>query len=521
MKTKSAKPILIVLLMLFCAAVLASCAKEPKVLDTPRSLAVEGEILSWKAVEGASGYAVEIDGEEYECDTNSFSLFLITTKEKKYGIRVLAFSYESGYADSEWSKLLEYTPKLAEGLVFEPEEKGNGCTVGADPQNKPVGKLVIPDKDPATGRSVTSLKIGAFKDCKELAAVIIPDSVEKIRNGAFKGCEALTDLKLSNKLRTLYSEAFMNCSSLAKIDLPDALNNIGAYAFSGTAISSLTIPANVKGIGMSVFANCPNLTSIAVNEKNGDFYSENNCILKKKDRSLCAGIKTSVIPDYVKDIGVGAFAGTIGLTEIVLPDSVENIGILAFVDCPDLVSVKLNDGLKSIGGNDGEPVFRKSPNLESLYIPASVEFIGNGLFSQFTTDMTIDPANKVYKSDGGCVVRLADSALISCSGSSDYVPAGIKIIESDAFAYHRFRGRLILPEGVEKVCGGAFSYSTIESIVMPDSLKEIEVNAFYLCNRLKYVEIPEGTILGRSDIPLDPSTAIPEKVRLVVREKTA
>ena len=56
MKTKSAKPILIVLLMLFCAVVLASCAKEPKVLDTPRRLAVEGEILSWKAVEGASGY---------------------------------------------------------------------------------------------------------------------------------------------------------------------------------------------------------------------------------------------------------------------------------------------------------------------------------------------------------------------------------------------------------------------------------------------------------------------------------
>lgn len=56
MKTKNAKPILIVLLMLFCAEVLASCAKEPKVLDTPRSLAVEGEILSWKAVEDASGY---------------------------------------------------------------------------------------------------------------------------------------------------------------------------------------------------------------------------------------------------------------------------------------------------------------------------------------------------------------------------------------------------------------------------------------------------------------------------------
>ncbi len=520
MKTKNAKPILIILLMLFCAAVLASCAKEPKVLDTPRSLAVEGETLSWKAVEGASGYAVEIDGEEYECDTNSFSLFLITTKEKKYGIRVLAFSYESGYADSEWSKLLEYTPKLAEGLVFEPEEKGNGCTVGADPQNKPVGKLVIPDKDPATGLHVTSLKREAFKDCKELTAVIIPDSVKIIQSSAFKGCEALTDVKLPRWLRELYLEAFMNCSSLAKIDLPDELEKIGPNAFSGTAISSLTIPANVSvwGLGYGIFRNCPNLTSIAVDEKNGYFYSENNCILKKKDRSLCIGIKTSVIPDYVKDIGVGAFAGTIGLTEIVLPDGMENIGMSAFSDCPDLVSVKLNDGLKSIQ----ESAFKKCP-IEKIYIPASVEFIGNGMFSncENLTDMTIDPANKIYKSDGGCVVRLADSALISCSGSSDYVPAGIKIIESEAFFAHRFHGRLILPEGLEKICTEAFYLSRITSVIMPDSLKEIEADAFLWCYQLKYVELPEGVILYEAFSDGFGGPSIPSYAQVVVRKKTA
>ena len=520
MKTKNAKPILIVLLMLFCAAVLVSCAKEPKVLDTPRSLAVEGEILSWKAVEGASGYAVEIDGEEYECDTNSFSLFLITTKEKKYEIRVLAFSYESGYADSEWSKLLEYTPKLAEDLVFEPEEKGNGCTVGADPQNKPVGKLVIPDKDPATGLPVTSLKSGAFRDCKELTAVIIPDSVKIIQSSAFRDCTALTDVKLPMWLRELYLEAFMNCSSLAKIDLPDELEKIGPNAFSGTAISSLTIPANVSvwGLGYSIFANCPNLTSIAVDEKNGYFYSENNCILKKKDRSLCIGIKTSVIPDYVKDIGVGAFAGTIGLTEIVLPDGMENIGMSAFSDCPDLVSVKLNDGLKSIQ----ESAFKKCP-IEKIYIPASVEFIGNGMFSncENLTDMTIDPANKIYKSDGGCVVRLADSALISCSGSSDYVPAGIKIIESEAFFAHRFHGRLILPEGLEKICTEAFYLSRITSVIMPDSLKEIEADAFLWCYQLKYVELPEGVILYEAFSDGFGGPSIPSYAQVVVRKKTA
>lgn len=518
MKTKSAKPMLIFLLMIFCAALLASCAKEPRVLEKPRHLTAKGDTLSWDAVEGATGYTVEIDGEEYESDTNSFNLFLITTEEKKYEIRVLAFSREPGCADSEWSKLLEYTPKLAKGLVFEPEAKGKGCTVGADPQNKPIGKLVIPDKDPATGLTVTSLKKDAFRDCKELTGVIIPDSVEKIQSRAFNDCTALTDVKLSEGLRELYLEAFMNCSSLAKIDLPDKLERIGPNAFSGTAISSVIIPANVSvwGLGYGIFRNCPNLISIAVDEKNEDFYSENNCILKKSDRSLCIGIRTSVIPDYVKDINSGAFVGITGLTEIVLPDSVENIGASAFDRCPDLASVKLNDGLKSIGGKDEDAqAFVGNPNLKSLYIPASVEFIGNGMFSNCTnlTDMTIDPANKVYKSDGGCIVRLADSALISCIGSSDYVPAGIKTIESFAFAYHRFRGRLILPDGVEKICSNAFDFSTIESIIMPDSLKKIEAYAFDQCYALKYVELPAGVILHPYALPGGPN------IRIVFRDK--
>lgn len=520
MKPKILKPMLAVALILVLVTVFASCAKEEKTLVRPRKVVMEGETLSWEENADASGYEVEVDGEIYETETNSFSLFLIAVADREYEIRVRAYSEKSGYKDSEWSKVVTYTPKLVPiaELVFEADEKGTGSVVSADPEKKPVGKLVIPGNDPATGRPVTEVKKYAFNKCDELTGVIIPDSVETIESYAFQKCTSLADVKLSKCLKKIGIQTFDGCSLLTKIDLPDTLERIDPNAFSGTAISSMNFPAGVEEIGHSIFGNCPNLISITVDEKNEYFYSENNCIMKRSDNSLCVGIKTSVIPDHVTKIGNGAFDNIVGLTEIEIPANVKEIG-WGFLNCPDLVSVKLNEGLKSLGTNGFEGwAFGLCNKLQSLHIPASVEFIakGTGTTCQNLTDLTIDPANKFYKSENGGIIRLSDSALIGSCGATDYVPEGVKIIDSHAFGYHRFRGKLVIPEGVERINTLAFESSSIESVVMPDSLKEIEVDAFYDCVGPKYVELPVGVIL-RSDKYGD--SAIPSMSRIVYREK--
>lgn len=540
MKNKLIRSILITG-VIFCMAALASCSSEQKQLETPRELKVEGETLSWSEVKNASGYGIELDGEEYESGTNSFDLFLLTTEARKYEIRVRAYSEQSGHDDSDWSSVLSYTPKIAEGLIFEPAEDKNSVIVRADPKSNPSGKLVIPEKDPESGKTVTELRFLAFENCKDITGAIISgevstvgshafmnctgllrvhfsDLVENIGAEALMGCTSLTEVRLPANIEMINTGLFLDCSSLSEITVPGTVETIKPCAFKGTAISSMKIPAMVKKLEYGIFSDCAELTSITVDEANPYFYSENNCILKRKDRTLCYGIKTSRIPDYVTVIGDGAFAGILGLTEVVLPPNVETVGCFAFDGCRDLESVTFNDGLKTIGRGMSS-VFLDCDNLKRVFIPASVEFIGYGIFATCgsITDITVDPANKIYKNDRDCIIRIADSAYITC-GASDYIPEYVKIIEMHAFAGHKFSGGLSVPEGVEKICSYAFGGSSIVSIILPDSMKEIIVDAFDDCLKISYVEVPSSDVWVYQEL-FKPFSGSNRNVKLVIRNK--
>ena len=55
------------------------------------------------------------------------------------------------------------------------------------------------------------------------------------------------------------------------------------------------------------------------------------------------------MPDSLTEIGGGAFANCIGLTEIHLPDSLTKIGDYAFYGCSGLTEIHLPDSLTEIG----------------------------------------------------------------------------------------------------------------------------------------------------------------------------
>ncbi|MBR3358599.1 MAG: leucine-rich repeat protein [Solobacterium sp.] len=52
--------------------------------------------------------------------------------------------------------------------------------------------------------------------------------------------------------------------------------------------------------------------------------------------------------------------------------------------------------------------------------------------------------------------------------------------------------KLIVPEGVVEIQKFAFSYSNLEEIVLPSTLKYIRYGAFYHCRNLKSITIPDG-----------------------------
>ena len=62
----------------------------------------------------------------------------------------------------------------------------------------------------------------------------------------------------------------------------------------------------------------------------------------------CKCIKTVLIPNSIKEIGVQAFAMCKDLIEIELPDSITNIGKCAFRDCTGLKRIVMSANLKTL-----------------------------------------------------------------------------------------------------------------------------------------------------------------------------
>ena len=96
-----------------------------------------------------------------------------------------------------------------------------------------------------------------LKKCinKEIAEVVIPDSVTEIGYGAFYGCTSLTSVVIPNSVTEIGWEAFYGCTSLTSVVIPDSVTEIGRNAFYGcTSLTSVVIPDSVTQIGWEAFA---------------------------------------------------------------------------------------------------------------------------------------------------------------------------------------------------------------------------------------------------------------------------
>ena len=82
------------------------------------------------------------------------------------------------------------------------------------------GSVVIPEKFTYKGveYSVTSIGISAFRDCRGLTSVTIPNSVTTIGDLAFYYCIGLTSVTIPNSVTYIGGSAFSNCYVLTSID---------------------------------------------------------------------------------------------------------------------------------------------------------------------------------------------------------------------------------------------------------------------------------------------------------------
>lgn len=149
--------------------------------------------------------------------------------------------------------------------------------------------------------------------------------------------------------------ALRNCTGITSIDLSNC-RGIDSYAFSGTSITTVTVPEGCDVSG-SAFEDCKQLKSVVWN---GDSIVDNTMF--KGCSALqsvtltsnltwigdsvfedCKALQSITLPDSLTHIGVSAFYGCSSLTSIVIPAKVTYVGGLAFGECSKLNSVTFKD----------------------------------------------------------------------------------------------------------------------------------------------------------------------------------
>ena len=229
-------------------------------------------------------------------------------------------------------------------------------------------------------RTVKTIGMGAFKNCKNLKNVIIddidilPDGSEKIcpnleviEEEAFKNCEKLGFVSLPNSVKEIKANAFLNCWKL-KIELSDKLEKIGSNAFENCeSMVILELPDSLEKLGSGAFKNCKELITIEFPKS----------LIKIPSEAFmdCGKLYELNFSDSIEKIGMNAFKNCKGLSKVTFPDSLRDLEYGAFEGCEKIEEIKFPEKLSSIGSN----VF-KGTGIKRVEIPQAVVFRAKDAF---------------------------------------------------------------------------------------------------------------------------------------------
>ena len=369
------------------------------------------------------------------------------------------------------------------------------------------------------------------KDGSEIVAVPkgrtwvdIPDSVTSIPSGIFSGCQHLYAEHSIPGLRIVdgwvvgcdwdYEEgprppsilnltgvcgiaddAFYGCEGLKNVIIGEGVRTIGSFAFDDCHdLESISISSSVRTIGEYAFDDCFRLKSITVASGNAAYEFTGGLLISKDKTQLVAvsrEVSTVKIPEGVREIPDGFFAGCNKLTSVSIPSSIDEYGIgdVVFscwyerydemtdewyeetIGCPNLKTITVASGnpyYKSIGGmlysvDDDEMYLEAVPQaLTSVTIPEEVTDVYSTAFEGCAKLKAIKVAsgNRYYKSVNGLLLTKDGKELV-------WVPNALTSVT--------------IPDGVVDL-GRAFGgCEKLTSVKIPDSVVAVGCSTFSEC----------------------------------------
>ena len=204
---------------------------------------------------------------------------------------------------------------------------------------------------------------------------------------------------------------------------------------------------------------------------------------------IYTGLSYVKFPESLQIIKPYAF--TVGsLKEVVIPMSCTTLGSHCFSGCNNLKSIMLPDSVTTIGPS----AFGDCKKLTEVRLPSNLSDIGGGIFQgcNRSINITFDETANLKSNEMKMITDKEESVILMYFGddSEIIVKNSIRTIKSYAFASISCIKTVNFEETaiINYIESNAFRSSSIESIELPDSLRNIGDYAFYQCKSLKYVK---------------------------------
>ncbi len=376
-----------------------------------------------------------------------------------------------------------------------------------------------------------------FNGCSGLRGVIQLKNT-KIGEGAFYNCTNLEGVEFYGKGVDIGAIAFKNCGKsagtfTATVKEGGDLRSIGNNAFDGSLLTSFAFGAGLEILGENVFINTKiseiTLTGgidiaklrlqgvpfegLTVRVNDSEKYLDENGVIYNTDKTELLYVNASVegsegiftLPSTVKKIAPYAFASTTKLSKVVFNQNLETIGEGAF-KTSHVTQVEFHQNSKVTAIPDG--AFEDSWLL-NITLPANVTTLGAYAFA--------GSALNDFASVG--LQEIGDYAFAGCNALTEVIlPDCASEMGNGVFANCLELKQAVLPS-VEKLGKQTFyGASKLVSVVFGDdattlgeetfigtSLTTVDLrnvlsagfttvgaNAFYGCDKLKTVFLPEG-----------------------------
>ncbi|MBE7067946.1 MAG: hypothetical protein E7381_01450 [Clostridiales bacterium] len=419
-----------------------------------------------------------------------------------------------------------------------------GMDAGDEGDGKEDGKEEGKDKE--QGNSLT----GVFKGCTKLTTIDIPDRTILIGYMAFSNCTALSTVNVTenSRLQRMGTSAFAS-TAITSFYIPKTVENtpyvdentvqelaignnafyntnlknitfamggtgelsIGREAFENTPITSITLPKRLapvyttysgayvtwEGVDQQIFTTGSSSPLKEINiEEGGAYYgSKDGVLYKVKD-----GVLNEMMFVPVQKTGSITVPKTVTLfadrcaqyskvSEIIWEDADNadglplTIGNNALQNMPNLKNVRFPERTVAIGSS---MFYGSSCKVQTVYIPANVETIGESMFRDCTT------VTEVTFADGCKITAIPNSMFYRATKlKAIRVPANVEKIGTYAFRECSSVTSFSFEEGskITTLSGAIFQGMKLTELTIPDGVSMLDGNVFTGMSYLKTLNL--------------------------------